>query len=185
MAKPKRHRTKYLGVFFIEGTHVATGKAEKIYYMRYRKNGKQVEEKAGRQYQDNMTPAKASTLRAQKIDGLKQTNNEAREAKKSQLRAEQANWTIDKIWQEYQIQKAENKSIRTDVNRYNRYLKESFGSLEPHELRTIQVDRFRSELLQQYAPQTVKHILALLKRLVSFGVKKGICDAPESKKTSV
>lgn len=182
MAKPKRHKTNYPGVFFIEGTHVATGKTEKIYYMRYRKNGKQVEEKAGRQYQDNMTPAKASTLRAQKIDGLKQTNNEFREAEKAKLEAERSKWTIDKIWQEYRIQRAENSSLRTDVNRYNRYLKDRFGLMEPCELRTIQIDRLRTELSQQYAPQTVKHILSLLKRLVSFGVKKGICDMPEAKK---
>ncbi|MCI5122402.1 MAG: hypothetical protein D3908_14675 [Candidatus Electrothrix sp. AUS4] len=43
------------GVFYIEGTAAKSNRIEKIYYIRYRKDGKLVEEKAGRQYQDDMT----------------------------------------------------------------------------------------------------------------------------------
>ena len=69
MAKIKRHKTDYPGVYYIMGKAVATGKPERIYYIRYRKNGKPVEEKAGRQFQDDMTPARASNKRALKIEG--------------------------------------------------------------------------------------------------------------------
>jgi len=35
-----RKHTLYPGVYYITGKSVATGKAERIYYIRYRKNGK-------------------------------------------------------------------------------------------------------------------------------------------------
>ncbi|MCG2750370.1 MAG: site-specific integrase [Desulfobacteraceae bacterium] len=38
------------------------------------------------------------------------------------------------------------------------------------------IDRLRIQLLKKKAPQTVKHILTLLKRINNFGVKKGLCE---------
>ena len=52
----KRHSTNYTGVHFIEGTSLDGKRSEKVYLIRYRKEGKAVEEKAGRQFKDNMTP---------------------------------------------------------------------------------------------------------------------------------
>ena len=72
----KRFKTTYPGVYFIKGPSSGSRKQEKIYYIRYRKNGKLVEEKAGRQLQDNMTPARAAGVRSQKIEGNKLTNEE-------------------------------------------------------------------------------------------------------------
>ena len=63
MPANKRFKTKYPGVTFIIGKS-SNGKSEKIYYIRYKKNDKLIEEKAGRQYQDDMTPAKAAGIRA-------------------------------------------------------------------------------------------------------------------------
>ena len=55
MPRQKRVKTKYPGVYYIEGEAVGRTGKERIYYIFYRKDGKQVEEKAGRQYQDDMT----------------------------------------------------------------------------------------------------------------------------------
>lgn len=180
MAKETRHKTKYPGVFYVEKTHELTGKPEKVYFIRYRKHGKQIEEKAGRQHRDDMTPAKASKLRAMKIDGDLPTNDEVRIAKKAEKEAENARWTIDKLWNEYVRQRGEvTKSLKSDINRYNRYLKDGFGNMETGELRTIEIDLLRSDLLKKLSPQTTKHVLALLKRIVNFSIKKGLCAAPD------
>jgi len=64
MPSLKRIKTAYPGVFYLEGISNAIGKPERIYYIRYRKGGKLVEEKAGRQFQDDMTPARAARIRA-------------------------------------------------------------------------------------------------------------------------
>ncbi len=60
----KRFKTDYPGVYYIMGISPATGKEERIYYIRYRKNGKLVEDKAGRQIEDAMTPARAALKRS-------------------------------------------------------------------------------------------------------------------------
>jgi len=65
MPAQKRYKTKYPGVYYIQGKSVGTNKTEKIYYIVYRKKGKQIDEKAGRQYQDDMTPARAASLQKQ------------------------------------------------------------------------------------------------------------------------
>ena len=121
----KRKKTNYPGVFYIDGTSPATGKPEKIFYIRYRKAGKMIEEKAGRQFQDDMTPARATTLRAERIRGKKPTRQEAREA------ATETKWTVDRLWQEYTAHKPDTKAWRTDRYRYEKFLKASFGHREP------------------------------------------------------
>ena len=63
MPKQKRFKTNYQGIYYINGISVANRKQERIYYIVYRKDGKLVEEKAGRQFQDDMTPARAARLR--------------------------------------------------------------------------------------------------------------------------
>ena len=44
----------------------------------YRKEGKLIEEKAGRQFSDKMTPAKASEIRALRKKGKQDSNTERR-----------------------------------------------------------------------------------------------------------
>lgn len=56
MRKLERIKTGYKGVFYYNVLSTATGKTERIYYIRYRRDGKEVEEPCGRQYQDDMTP---------------------------------------------------------------------------------------------------------------------------------
>ena len=82
MPKQKRHKTKYPGVYYIYGRGLKQGTKEKVYYIHFRKNGKLVEEKAGRQFKDKMTPSRASRIRNQKIKGKLPLN---RDKKKSRL----------------------------------------------------------------------------------------------------
>ena len=174
MAKFERQKTRYPGVFFIQGKHVATGAPEKVFYIRYRKAGKMVEEKAGRQFQDDMTPARAAKLRALRIDGDQRTNQERREAEL----AEQNKMTVARLWEVFHDAKQENKSIRDDRYRWNSYLKKSFGNKMPQDLVTLDVDRLRRKLAKKgLAPATVKQGIVLLKRIINYGVQRGLCPA--------
>jgi hypothetical protein len=49
MPATKRTKTKYPGVYYIDSTVPGTKKPDKIYYIMYRRGGKLIEEKAGRQ----------------------------------------------------------------------------------------------------------------------------------------
>ncbi len=71
MPAKKRFKTKYPGVYYIEGKTVGSGKKERIYYIVYRKDGKQIEEKTGRRFLDGMTPARASKIRAECKEGTR------------------------------------------------------------------------------------------------------------------
>jgi len=175
MPAKKRIKTKYPGVYYIRSKAVGSGKAERIYYIMYRKDGRLVEEKAGRQFQDDMTPARAAHLRAQRIEGQQLSNKARRAVKKTEKEAQAGRWTIDRLWQEYKRQRIDGKGLRTDKSRYGNYLKPIFGRKEPGEIIQLDVDRLRVRLLKKRSPQTVKHILNLLQWIINFGVKRQLC----------
>lgn len=85
MPKQKRIKTSYPGVYYIIG-HGVRGE-ERIYYISYRRSGKKIEEKAGRQFQDGMTPARAAGIRAKRIEG-EPSNTARREEEKAAKKAE-------------------------------------------------------------------------------------------------
>jgi len=175
MPAQKRFKTKYSGVFFIDGKSLYNGKPERIYNIRYRKDGKQVEEKAGRS-SEGMSPARASIIRAERIAGKRQTNAEKRQEEETQKKAQAGRWTFKRLWEEYKTQKTVYKGKGPDQNRYDNYLKFPFGEKEPKEILPLDVDRVRIKMLKAgKSPQTVKLVLALLRRLSNFAVKKRIC----------
>lgn len=177
MPVQKRHKIKkYPGVYYIEGKAIGSNKTERIYYIMYRKNGKLIEEKVGRQFQDDMTPAKAASIRVKRIEGDQLSNKEKRQLEEQKKKAEASKWTIDRLWDEYKKQRPDSKSLKVDQGRYEIYLKDKFGSKEPHEIVQLEVHRLRVTLLKKRMPQTVKHVLALLKRIAKFGEDKGLCQ---------
>jgi integrase len=176
MPAKKRFKTNYPGVYYIESTIGQTGKPEKIYYITYRRDGKLIEEKAGRQFQDAMTPARAASLRSEKMRGKQPSNKERRAAEKALKHAEKDKWTINRLWKEYKAQKPNLKGIVTDQNRYGNHIKPIFGDREPKDLSPFDVDRLRIKLLKKKAPGTVKNVMELLRRIINFGVRKHLCE---------
>lgn len=85
--------------------------------------------------------------------------------------------TIARLWDEYEANKADSKAINTDKGRFNKYLLPDFGSKEPHELIRLDVDRLRMKLLKTLKPQTVKHVMGLLKRIVHYGAARELCQS--------
>lgn len=171
----KRYKTEYKGVFYRIGERIGGKGEEKIYYIVFKKDGKVYEEKAGRQYADDMTPAKASRIRAGRIEGRRKSRKQVREEAKAEKKAEAERMTINRLWTEYKANKADSKAINTDEGRFEKYLRPSFGDKEPHELIRLDIDRLRIKLLKTLKPQTVKHILGLLKRIVRYGAARQLC----------
>ncbi len=176
MPSMKRHKTKYPGVFFIDGLAISSKKTERIYYIIYRKDGKLIEEKAGRQFQDDMTPAKAAQIRTKRIQKDQLSNKEQRKVIQAEKESEKNRWTISRLWKEYKNGKPNLKGIIQDENRYGNYISPSFGNKEPKELMPLDIDRLKIKLLKSKSPGTVKNVLELLRRIVHFGEKKNLCD---------
>jgi integrase len=170
MPKQDRIKTKYPGVYCIVKGN------EKVFYIYYRRNGKQIEEKAGRQYADDMTAAKAAGIRADRSKGKELSNNARREKTKAAKLAEAGKMTLARLWEEYKSSKPDSKSINTDRGNFENHLKPDFGNREPHNIIRLDVDRLRIKLLKTLKPQTVKHVLGLLKRIVHYGVARQLCQ---------
>jgi integrase len=192
----ERIKTKYPGVYYVMGTATTDGKPERIFYIVYRKDGRLIEEKAGRQHEEDMTAARAAGRRADRIKGHELSNKERREAERAVKQAERAKeeaeanrWTIDRLWNEYKAQHHDLKGLRTDQNRFENYIKPQFGEKEPKALIPLDVDRVRIGLLKKpkrtppktkkpatvLKPATVRNVLELLRRVINFGVKKKLC----------
>ena len=90
----KRYKTKYPGVYYINGRSLEKGTKEKVYYIVFRKNGKLIEEKTGHQFHDKMTPSQASRIRDQKIAGKLPLN---RDQKKPSARHDSVNKSLKKV----------------------------------------------------------------------------------------
>jgi integrase len=172
----KRIKTDYPGVFFRKAKRIGGKGTERVYYILFKKDGRVVEEKVGRQFKDNMTPAKASTIRGERIEGKRKSRRQIKKEEEARRQAEEDKWTIDKLWTEYRFHKPNLKGLVTDQNRYENYIKPNFGDKEPKNLSPFDIDRLRLRLLKKKAPGTVKNVLELLRRITNFGVKKHLCD---------
>lgn len=69
------------------------------------------------------------------------------------------------------------KAIKIDKGRFEKHLKPSLGDKEPHRIIRLDVDRLRVNLSKKLKPQTVRHVLGLLKRIIHFGAKRQLCRA--------
>lgn len=171
----KRIKTNYPGVFYREARRIGGRGKERVYYIVFKKNGKVHEEKVGRQYADAMTPAQAARMRSGRIEGKRLSPKELKEAQKRRRRAEANKWTIDRLWDNYRRQRGDYATLRTDKSNY-KHLKRKFGNKEPKEIIQRDVDWLKFSLSRRKKPQTVKHVLQLLKRIINFGVNKGLCQ---------
>lgn len=179
MAKKQRIKTDYPGVYYIIGKSSLNGKDERIFYIRYRKNGKMIEERAGRQFKDSMTPAKASQIRANRISNKELNNNERR--KQELEKKNQTVWTIDRLWQSYQEERKKNfkcrsseRNSREDNGAYENHLKKTFGDREPSELTPFEINKFANKLLETKTASTVLNVMGLLTRAVNYGNNNGL-----------
>ena len=163
-----RIKTAYPGIFYYNVISPATGKPERLYYIRYRRDGKEVEEPCGRQYQDDMTPARASRIRAEKIDGKAPSRRE-----KQGGGALLSSGPSAGFGSEYIGPKPDTKGVQD-------------RSLPLSEIPTMPLWRERTERpspnrypsatdlsCQDLEPQDRQDALELLERIVNFGVKKG------------
>jgi len=172
----KRIKTNYPGVFFREAKRIGGKGDERVYYIIFKKQGKGFEEKVGRQYADDMTPAKAMSIRAQRIEGKRLSRKEIREKENARKKAEADKWTINKLWGEYKHNTPGLKGLSTDQSRFEKYISPPLGEKQPKDLLPLDADRLRINLLKVKAPGTVKNTLELLRRIINFGVKKNLCQ---------
>ena len=171
----KRIRTEYVGVYYRMTPRIGTGGKglEKSYYITFKVNGRKIEEAVGKQFIDAMTPAKAARIRADRIEGRRESRKDTRERIQAEAAAAADAWTIDRLADEYFKGRRQGKARDVDRGRYDKYLKPVFGGKEPGELIRLDCDRLRIRLLKKLKPQTVAHVLNVLTWIINFGYHNG------------
>ena len=166
MPKQTRRKTRHTGVFIVD---LSSG--DQTFYIRYKREGKLIEERAGRKKQ-GMTSAKANKIRAERISGKTESNVEKRKRNQTQVRR----LDLDDLWEEYlKIKKDHVKAVSTDLSRYKNHISEIFGKKFPDEIYPLDIDWFTSEMSKTRSPKTVSNILELLRRIINFGISKQLC----------
>ncbi len=165
----ERIKTNYPGVFYRVRKRVGGPGTEKVYYAVFKRDGKVVEAMVGRQYRDDMTPAKANIKRGEMIEG--RTATRAEERAKAKIKV----WTFSALWEEYKSHRPKTKTLEVDEYRYLTHIAPTLGKKEPSKLVPLDVDRLRINLSKKRSPQTVKHVVGLVKRIAAFGQNKGLC----------
>jgi integrase len=93
-----RVKTDYPGVYYRLVDRIGRKGKERVFYVTFKRDGKTIETKVGRQYADDMTAAKASRLRGHLIEGVVKTRKETQEFEAAQKKVSA---TLAEAWPEY------------------------------------------------------------------------------------
>ena len=170
MPKQSRQSTRHIGVYFVELVN-----GDQTYFMRYKKDGKLIEERAGRKTQ-GWTAASANRLRTERLAGKSESNNEKRTKEREAKRVKGNLWTFRRLFEEYLSSRPDLKGRANDERRFKSYLEKDFGNKKPEEITHFDLKQLRHRLTKKkLKPATVRHALEVLRRLSNFAFKHNLC----------
>jgi len=168
MPRQIRFSTEYSGVYFVK-----LANQDQSFFIRYKRNGKSVEEKAGRSNQ-GWNAEKAYQLRTERMSGTSAAGNELQS--NSDLLSQQ-DWTFSKIFSEYLRLRNKLKGRANDIYRFKNYLEKEFANITPSCVTQDDIERFKHNLQnRELKPATIRHVLELLRRLANFAAKNNLCS---------
>jgi len=168
MPRQIRVSTKYSGVYFVK-----LANHDQSFFIRYKRNGTSVEEKAGRSNQ-GWNAEKAYQLRTERMSGTSAAGNELQS--NSDLLSQQ-DWTFSKIFSEYLRLRNKLKGRANDIYRFKNYLEKEFANITPSCVTQDDIERFKYNLQnRELKPATIRHVLELLRRLANFAAKNNLCS---------
>ena len=171
MPKQSRNITRHNGVYFVE---LANG--DQTFFIRYKKDRKLIEERAGRRSQ-GWTAAKANRLRTERLAGKTGSNADQRFREIAEKELKNNRWTFRKIFDEYLASRPDLKGRANDVRRFNSYLEKDFAHKTPEEVTHFDIERLKRRLAKkELKPATVRHALEVLRRLSNFATKHNLCS---------
>ena len=168
MPRQIRVSTEYSGVYFVK-----LANQDQSFFIRYKRNGKSVEEKAGRSNQ-GWNAEKAYQLRTERMSETSAAGNELQS--NSDLHSQQ-DWTFSKIFSEYLRLRNKLKGRANDIYRFKNYLEKEFANITPSCVTQDDIERFKHNLQnRELKPATIRHVLELLRRLANFAAKNNLCS---------
>lgn len=157
-----------------------------IYYvLRFRVGDEDIQEALGWASEGwTLTKARyqlALLKEAKKIGEGPLTLKEKRQQAIKEREEESSKLTIRQLWEFYDEAKADRAVKRTDTYNF-KHLDKPLGDIRAEDLRTEHIENLQEDLEKKnLSPQTVKHVLGLLRRILRYGEKRGKCVIPSPK----
>jgi integrase len=172
----RAHKDKWPGVYVYEMTErTFQGRPDVCYVIAYRVEGKLRWEKVGLK-SEGYTPQVAAELRADRVKKARH-GEEVKTAKEIAHERAMTDRTIAELADAYFEAKGDAlKGVVTDRNRFEKHIRPSLGGFRASKLSPLDIARLR-KTMDARAVATVWNVLELLRRIVNFGRKAGLCPA--------
>lgn len=166
--------TRWPGVYLYESQERKhLGKPDACYVIAYRIDRKLRWEKVGWK-SEGYTPQVASEVRANRMKQIRH-GEEVKTSKEIQREGRAKNRTIAEIAEAYFHSKGDTlKGLTTDRNRWEKHLRPLVGELPAGRLTELEISKVKRSM-QGRATATVWNTLEILRRIVNFGARRGIC----------
>lgn len=157
---PRFIKTKFNGVYYSElKRSLHNGKPDKCFYIKFYENGKRYMRKVGTSSQ-GYTAQMVANLKAEKMNIV-------------------TDYTFGQLYDNFMIwAKSNKKTWKCDENLYNNHVKEylekiSANSITPQDITNILLKMKAKGKANgsNYAPQSIKHILLLIKRIFNYNIR--------------
>lgn len=178
---PTLKKTKFNGVYYRDSDkRKFQGKPDRCFYIKYYYDGKQYNKRIG-WLSDGYTAQLVANIKADKIKEITEKEEQIEKPKE---------YTFNDLFEIFMLWAKQNKkSWKIDQSLYNNYIKSFIGNINIKNISHADINNMLLTIKgngkkdgKPYAPQTIKHILILTKRVFNFNIDMGNCETnPASK----
>jgi len=152
------------------------GKPDVCYVTAYKLDGKLRWEKVGWK-SEGYSPPMAAQVRAERMKQIRH-GEEVKTSKEIQRENRARNRPIAEIAEAYFDSKGDTlKGRTTDRNRWSNHLHPLVGGIPAGDLSELDIAKVK-RAMQDRAPATIWNALELLRRVINYGARTGLCPAP-------
>jgi len=166
----QRHKTRYQNVVYIETK--TNGRADKVYYIRFRENGKSREIKIGK-YSEGIREQYCNEKLLEMKNALRlgeQPPIVSRSHKKDVI-------TFDQIAMQYfDARELHNKTNKQARSKYNSQLRPMIGTKDISMVSKSDILKIQTDLSSTRAPKTVNQYIQFIRAVYNFSIEEGFYD---------
>ncbi len=181
---PTLKKTKFNGVYYRDSDkRKFQGKPDRCFYIKYYYDGKQYNKRIG-WLSDGYTAQLVANIKADKIKEITEKEEQIEKPKE---------YTFNDLFEIFMLWAKQNKkSWKIDQSLYNNYIKSFIGGINIKNISHADINNMLLTIKgngkkdgKPYAPQTIKHILILTKRVFNFNIDMGNCETNPADKVKL
>lgn len=181
---PTLKKTKFNGVYYRDSDkRKFQGKPDRCFYIKYYYNGKQYNKRIG-WASEGYTAQLVANIKADKIIEITEKEEQIEKPKE---------YTFNDLFEIFMLWAKQNKkSWKIDQSLYNNYIKSFIGGSNIKNISHADINNMLLTIKgngkkdgKPYAPQTIKHILILTKRVFNFNIDMGNCETNPAEKVKL